>query len=263
MFNIDKYAYSSKLRFQNPMEKLFCALLTLGVSVWADSIYISLLILCIMSWLTIKKGGTSPKIFLRLLLIPISFLIIGMIPIAFSISKDANRMVYSFSVFQSYIGISKIGAMQAIKIFFRSLGAISCLYYLSINTPMIDLLSALKRLGCPRFLVELMGLTYRFIFIIFEISNTMFIAQSSRLGYSNLKNGFRSMGALVSTMFIRSYKHAEDLYTALEARGYNGELNVLEGPYLSSFGGYIIPMVFNLLLIMATLRLREFGGGVL
>jgi cobalt/nickel transport system permease protein len=45
----------------------------------------------------------------------------------------------------------------------------------------------------PPLVVELLGLIYRFIFIIFAEVNVMFIAQRSRLGYSSYATSFRSL----------------------------------------------------------------------
>jgi cobalt/nickel transport system permease protein len=126
---------------------------------------------------------------------------------------------------------------------------------------MVDLLALLLRLKVPKLLVELMGLIYRFIFVLLETADTMFTAQNSRLGYSSLSTGYRSLGALASTVFIRAYKRSDELYTALESRGYEGELNVLDEPFETHWIKYIVPIVINLLLIITTLFLRRFFTG--
>ena len=114
----------------------------------------------------------------------------------------------------------------------------------------------------PKLIVELMGLIYRFIFVLLETADTMITAQNSRLGYSSLSAGFRSLGTLVSTLFIRSYKRSDELYTALEARGYDGDLNVLEETFDTHWTGYIPAAAINLVLVTATLLIRRFAGGI-
>ncbi len=59
-----------------------------------------------------------------------------------------------------------------------------------------------------------MSLIYRFIFVLMETADTMVIAQSSRLGYSSIISGYRSLGVLVSSVFIRSYQQADKIYTS-------------------------------------------------
>ena len=262
MFNVDRYAYTSALKSKAPTEKLFFALLTMGVCLWAESISISLTIVLIMSWVTLCKGRTPFPVFLKLMLIPAAFMIIGVIAIAFGLASGQGSFLVSISISGIYFGITKIGASTAIGIFSRAIGAVSCLCYLTLSTPIVDILSVLRRMGCPKLLVELMGLIYRCIFVLLETAETMITSQDSRLGYRSLKTGLRSTGAIGSTLFIRAYKHSEALYTALEARGYDGELKVLEEPFPSSMRGYLMPMLVNLLLITATLYIRRYTGGL-
>lgn len=257
MLNIDKYAYASKLKQQDPMEKLVFALLTLGVCLWADSIPVSIAVLLVMSWVTIRRGRTPYNTFIKLMLIPMSFLVIGVLTIAFGISYNQDSLVLGVPLYGVYAGITHTGLATAVRLFFKALGAVSCLYYLSLNTPMVDILSTLRRLKCPKLLTEMMGLIYRFIFVLLETADIMFIAQNSRLGYSDIRTSFKSMGALVSTLFVRAYKRSDDLYTALEARGYEGELNVLEEPFKRSLGGYVTPILLNLVFVISALYLKR------
>jgi hypothetical protein len=59
MFKIDKYAYASKLKRKDPMEKLIFAVLTLGVCLWADCIPVSVIILLLMAWVTVCLGKNT------------------------------------------------------------------------------------------------------------------------------------------------------------------------------------------------------------
>ena len=243
------------------MEKLFFSLLTMGVCLWAGSIPISLAVVLIMSLVTLCKGRTPFPAFLKLMFIPASFLIIGVLAIAFGIDRQHSSFLVSIPISGIYLGITKAGASAAAGIFFRAMGAVACLYYLALSTPITDILSALRKLGCPKLLLELMELIYRSIFVFLETAETMITAQDSRLGYRNLKIGLNSLGALDSTLFIRAYKHSDALYTALEARGYDGELKVIEEPIQSSFKDYLMPLFVNLLLISAALYIRKYTGG--
>jgi len=259
MVNIDNYAYISKLKNINPSEKLFFALLTMGVCLGANSTVISLAILLIMAWITVQKGGIPFKVFLKLMLVPLLFLIIGVLTIAITAADSPVSYIFSVRIFDTYLGVSKTGIVSATRLLFRALGAVSCLYYLSLNTPLIDLLSALKKLKCPILLLELMNLIYRFIFVLMETADTIYLAQNSRLGYSTIKSGYHSLGGLVSTLFVRAYKQSDELYTALEARGYDGgEIKVLEEQFQFGKAGYIKAAVINIFLIIAALALRKY-----
>ncbi|RNC29357.1 MAG: Cobalt transport protein CbiQ [Candidatus Dichloromethanomonas elyunquensis] len=263
MINIDKYAYASKLHQKNSIEKIAFAFITLCVCLWANSILPSLVILLVMTWVSVRKGGIPLPFFLKLLLLPMSFLILGVLMIAFQISNDPQQFVLSVPVFGTFLGFSKAGMETAVRLFFRALGAVSCLYYLSLNTPMVDLLSALRKLKCPKLLVELMSLIYRFIFILTETTETMVTAQNSRLGYSGLKAGYHSLGALAATLFIRAYKRSDQIYTAMEARGYDGDIIVLEEAVPYSWKGFLPAVLLNAFLIVSVLLARQYLGGLL
>lgn len=263
MINIDKYAYISKLKHTDPMQKFVFSLLTLGVCLWADSVLISITVILIMGWVTVCKGGTHVSFFLKLLLVPMAFLIIGVLTIAISASDNESAFLFSKAIAGTYIGVSQVGLQDAMRLFFKAMGAVSCLYYLSLSTPVVDIMAVLRKFKVPRLFIELMGLIYRFIFVMAETADTMFVAQNSRLGYSSISSGYRSMGALVSMLFIRAYKRGDELYTALEARGYDGELNVLEEKFESHWTGYIPMVAINLVLIGTGLFIKRFPGGLL
>lgn len=259
---IDQFAYQSRLKRQDPKFKLLFALLTMGVCLWANSVLISLGVLGIMTGVTVKKGGIPLMFWLKLLLIPIAFLILGTISIAVSVSPNKTIFLVSLAVAKLQIGITPVGLTTAGHLFFKSLGAVSCLYYLSLTTPIIDLLQLLRRLKVPQLLVELMGLIYRFIFVLSETAAQMVTAQNSRLGYANLSVGYRSLGTLTATLFIRAYQRSTQLYTALEARGYDGELNVLEETFETHWSDYVRIVGINLFLILGTLLLTHWKRGL-
>ena len=59
------------------------------------------------------------------------------------------------------------------------------------------------------------------------VSERKYIQLTARLGYSNLRVSYHSTAQLASNLFIRSFNQAEKTYTAMESRGYDGEINVI------------------------------------
>lgn len=66
----------------------------------------------------------------------------------------------------------------------RALGAVGCLYFLSLSTPVPELLDALRRARVPEVVGDLAVLIYRYIFILFATFRSMRDAAASRLGYA-------------------------------------------------------------------------------
>ena len=111
------------------------------------------------------------------------------------------------------------------------MGAVACMYFLTLNTPVTDVTMALEKLHVPRLLVELMELIYRFIFVLAETAANIRIAQESRLGYQGLRRSISSLGTLISMVFLRAWRKADRVYTALESRGYANHLTTLSSGY--------------------------------
>ena len=261
MLNLDQYAYLSNLSKQDSLEKLIFSLLTLIVCIWANEPVISIIIMLIMGGITVFRGGTSLKVFLKLLSIPSAFLLISVIAIGIDVTKNPEALWGPMRVLNSYIGLSVVGLPVAVNLFFKALGAVSCLYYLILSTPIVDLLSALERLGVPSLLREMMGLIYRFIFVFIETAQEMHLAQRARLGYTTLRGSYRSLGTLISNLLVQALRKSEALYTALEARGYQGELRVLEDAEDRITKGYLGIIGTNLGLVFITLGIRAMGRG--
>lgn len=87
----------------------------------------------------------------------------------------------------------------------------------------------------PHLMVELMELIYRFIFVLTETASRIRLAQESRLGYQ-LRRSLSSLGTLASMVFLRAWRKADRVYTALESRGYSGSLVTLSGDYARGRG---------------------------
>ncbi|HVJ49308.1 cobalt ECF transporter T component CbiQ [Desulfitobacterium sp.] len=258
MINIDQYVYANKLLAVHPAEKSFLALATMVACLISTSIYTPIIAMVLMAGLIIFKAGIPVKFFSHLMLLPITFLVIGELTIAFSISDQPGGFLYHFAVGGTLIGVTAQDLNKAALLFSRSLGAVSCLYFLALTTPMLEIISVLRRLKVPALFLELMSLIYRFIFILLDSAASIHTSQSSRLGYVTLKSSFRSTSQLFYALFIRSFQRSQAVATALEARCYQGEIRVLEKKFPRSMRNYVFVIVVEMTLVLFNLYL---GGG--
>ncbi|KGN03307.1 cobalt ABC transporter permease [Clostridium novyi A str. 4570] len=249
MISIDKLSYISKLRYVNPMEKFLFSMITMFCGIFLNNILVSIIIFLVMSFMTLYKAKIPFISYYKLILIPLVFLIIGIITIAINIGYN-NEFLFSFKIFGLTMGCTKEGIYNAMQILFKSMSSVSCLYFLALTTPIVEILSVLKKLRVPKLFIELMGLIYRLIFVLFETMNTIYISQTGRLGYSTVRKGYKSLGQLVTTLFVRAYKKSQDMYTAMEARCYNGEINVIEKRYKISYKNIGMIISFQIVLFI-------------
>lgn len=252
MIIIDKISYSSKLIKVNPMEKFLFSILTLIICLLFDNTDIHILVILIISLMIIGKAKIPYKIYGGLLIIPLIFLLLSIAPLMISSSYE-NALIY-FNIFNIKLGVTKNSLNLAFNTFFKAFSCISCLYFLILTTPSSQILSVLRKLKAPKLFTEFMGLIYRCIFIIVEVSSMIVVSQNSRLGYLNFKKSLNSISKLIAALFIMSYKKAEDMFLALESRTYNGEIRFLDIKYDYSIKNIFYIIVFQLILIVIAIK---------
>lgn len=226
MTSIDKYAYISKLNKMNPMLKFVIAVLSMVVCLGMDHIVVSVLIFLAMSWLTVVRGKISLKYYVKLLRIPLFFLVVGVLTIIINITSQPADLV-SIPVFSKYVSISSEGLFTGIVLVFKAFGTVACLYFLSLSTPMFEITQVFNQLRCPKIFTELMLLIYRFIFLLMDTSHMMVISADSRLGYMTKKTWLNSTGMIAGSLFLKSFKRSMSMYNAMEARCYDGTIEFL------------------------------------
>jgi cobalt/nickel transport system permease protein len=257
MIDIDQYAYLNNLRRFHPLEKMIFALLTMVITITFDSLFTSLIVILLLSLLIVSAAGVPLSFYLKLLLIPLSFLLPASAASALSISRSLNEYLIYAEIGGWYLFLEYAALSAALNLFFRSFAAICCLYFLTLTTPMLEVIAVLRKLKLPEIFIEMMLLIYRFIFVLLDTADLIRLSQLSRLGYSSLARSFRSSGQLISNLFIRAYYRSKGLFTALEARGYDGKLRVLEREYNFSYKNLLKIILFEFVLIIISI----YGGG--
>jgi cobalt/nickel transport system permease protein len=258
MFSIDQFAYANRLRSSHPGEKFAFAILTMAICLVSTSAVTALAIIFLMAGAVVLRAGVPLRFYLKLMSLPLSFLLVGVATIAVSISTHPGGAVHGITIAGLTVGVTARDLGVAANQFCKSLGAVSCLYFFSLTTPMVEIISVLKKIRVPALFIELMGLIYRFIFVTMETGEKIYTAQSSRRGYASLRTSYFSLGLLASNLFIKSYHRSQTLFTALMSRCYNGDLNVIEPRYVVSKENIIIIVVIDLTL--AALALYTGGG---
>lgn len=250
MLKIDQYAYINRLSDVHPLEKIILATVTMIICLGFSSPAVSLAVLLLMSAATVLVAGIPARFFLKLMLLPFSFLVIGVLTVAVVLTGDPHPLLYWVRLGGYCLGVTASSLHLAVNLFLKSLGAVACLYFLSLTVHMVELFAVLRKVRIPALFVELMSLIYRFIFVLLETTDKIYIAQSTRWGYANLKTSYRSLGQLVSNLLRKSYSDSQMLYLTLTSRGYSGELKVLEREYTFSIKNLVIIAVVDSLLLL-------------
>ena len=188
-------------------------------------------------------------------MVPLAFLILGSAAVIVNISKTPLD-AFAFPVGDWYITGSRDSVTDGALLWAVALSAVSCLYFLSLNTTMTDILEVLRKLHVPPLLIELMLLIYRFIFVLLETASAITTAQKSRLGNRNYRTKVRAFGSMGSALFIQAFRRANALYDAMESRCYDGGVRVLSEEQPVSRKEICYIAVFEIILLAVTIGSR-------
>jgi cobalt/nickel transport system permease protein len=240
MIYIDKYSNFSKLRELNPIVKAgYFAVFLAGALLSASLLFTAILIVCI-SCFNLYYSSLKPVHYLKLSLIPLGFVLLGIIPILFTEIKTGETVVLNGGMFN--YGITHNTLIACTKVVLRSYAATSALFFLVLTTPVSHLMWLLRKCRFPELLIDLTGLIYRNIFIVLQLSQQLYTAQKCRLAYAGSRNRNNHLGLLLSRTFVLSIKKANDQYNGLESRCYNNHFKPIAPEFfISQF--YVIQLL--------------------
>lgn len=96
-------------------------------------------------------------------------------------------------------------------------------------TPFDKLLYTLRRWGMPRLLVAILAFMYRYSYVIFDELERMRVARRARdFGGNSWWHNWKSNAQLIGMLLVRSLSRAERVHGAMCARGWSGEIHLLE-----------------------------------
>lgn len=125
--------------------------------------------------------------------------------------------------------ITAQGVTSALYLITRVETTVTLSLLLVLCTLWTHVLKALRVLRVPVVFVVILGMTYRYIFVMLETAQNMFEARQSRLvgalsGSENRRIAAASVGVLLSKSF---YLNSE-IYLAMQSRGFRGEVYSLD-----------------------------------
>jgi cobalt/nickel transport system permease protein len=239
---VDKSIFSilkvlSKIRREDTMDKvpgiyalnpvlkfLFTIILIVFISLSRSAVYISAVcVLTLLSMLFLQREDYK-RIFSIVLIFSI-FTAIMLVP-------------------SMLIGNFKNSMLMVLKVF----TTITLANILSHSTKWNELAKALKLLFIPDIFILVLELTLRYIYILGEAAMEMLYALKLRsVGRNNKK--YNSLSGIAGSLFLRSKDMGEELYSAMECRGFTGE-------YTSTFNRRIVSkdiiyIIYNVLIITA------------
>ena len=121
------------------------------------------------------------------------------------------------------------GAHTALRLVSRAEAAATLATLLVITTPWTHVLKALRVFRVPVVLVVVLGMTHRYIFLLCQTARDFFEARRCRLvGVPDARTRRHSIIASTGVLLGKSLQLSEEVYGAMQARGYRGESRILD-----------------------------------
>ncbi len=128
-----------------------------------------------------------------------------------------------------YLAITQPGVTAAAFLLIRVGASVSLAVLLVLTTRWAMLLKAMHVLRVPQAFVLILGMTYRYIYVLLHAVNNMFLARQSRVvGYVSGADQRRWLTASIGVLFAKSYTLSDEVYLAMQSRGFRGETQVME-----------------------------------
>jgi cobalt ECF transporter T component CbiQ len=127
-------------------------------------------------------------------------------------------------------GFTAQGLTSATLIITRVATSVSLVVLLTLTTPWTKLLAALRSLGVPRIFILVIGMAYRYIFLLLGTVTEMYEARKARTLSSTRhdRGARRFVAASAGTLFGKAHHLSEEVHQAMVARGYRGNARILQ-----------------------------------
>jgi cobalt ECF transporter T component CbiQ len=168
------------------------------------------------------------------LFIPV-FTLIVVAPATLSIVTDGDIVLELWSWEGAPQGITSQGLESAGLVVSRVAVSISLVVLLTLTTPWTRLLAALRSLGVPRIFILVIGMAYRYIFLLLGSVTEMYQSRKARtLGTQKHDAGARQfVTASAGALFGKASQLADEVHQAMVSRGYRGDARTLAAARIS------------------------------
>jgi cobalt/nickel transport system permease protein len=206
----------------DPRAKLGMFLVTVLAASLSNSLL--LLIAFYVVLLVVARASKLPfSFFVRRVWLGIPFFAgIVIIPSIFFTTGDR---LFDLVIGPVHFGPSLASLLEA-AIFVARVGvSVSLAVLLILTTRWSDILKSLQAFHVPQVFILLLSMTYRYIFLFLHTANSMFEVRKSRtVGRTTGHEQRGWISTSITSLMNRSFKMSNDVYAAMTARGFGGEV---------------------------------------
>jgi cobalt/nickel transport system permease protein len=130
------------------------------------------------------------------------------------------------------VGVTSQGLTSAGLMIIRVATSVSLVVLMTLTTPWTKLLAGLRSLFVPRIFILIIGMAYRYIFLLLNSVTDMYTARKARSvgnGRRDDKEGRTFVAASAGALFGKAHTLSDEVHMAMVSRGYRGDAKTLSG----------------------------------
>jgi len=168
--------------------------------------------------LSLSNSFSFAVVVIVYILVILSFLDAEIILKVFKISFIMAFFTFIMLLPSLFIGSRNSSTLMTVKVF----ATVAVLNILTRTTRWNDITGALRFFHAPDLFILVLDITIKYIMMLGEYALSMLYSLKMRSVGKNRRK-YTSLSGIAGTMFIKSREMAEDMYSAMECRGFTGE----------------------------------------
>jgi cobalt/nickel transport system permease protein len=203
------------LSFMQDIQALVVIYLLVLVLTWISKIELSLVIKRV--WLTVA-------LFSLLVVIPAMLNIVTPGDPIFTLLRFDSPHQVGYLKIPQEITITRQGLAGVTLFVLRVTVSVTLVLVVTLTTRWTELLKAIAVFRIPQIFILVLGMTYRYIFLLIRIVQNMFLAKKSRMikmGTTGEEQAW--VASRIGLLLKKSFKLSDDVYSAMRSRGFTGE----------------------------------------
>jgi cobalt/nickel transport system permease protein len=189
--------------------------------------------------------------------------VLAALPLIFTVPGDA---LVALRPGPWTLSVTGSGLERFASVALKSWLSVQIAIVLASSTAFPDLLAAMRSLRLPRLLVAVIGLMWRYLFVLVDEVMRLMRAREARSGRPPAPPGrvggsiawrAKTTGGMAGNLMLRSFDRSERIYAAMIARGYDGEVRSLAHPRvpMQAWLVLVVGLAFLMLILLLSLWL--------
>ena len=173
------------------------------LAAFSEIFFLQILLIMVTVPLTCYLARMSFKTYLSWFFHPTIFIVLSTLTFLVSYSSNVASLWMPLPFFKGFIGVSLESLKPAGIILMRVYSSLVATYFVVLTVPFAQMFQFFKKIHIPSFLLELIALMYRFIFLVLHEFLVIRDTLDLKFAFRQKRKIYRAWGMLANTLFIK------------------------------------------------------------